>query len=235
MTRSTAQRTAGIGLLVGLILGPPDVPAGAQTGGAMPPPAIAVRPGPAGEQGQSRYPVSVMEGVLESAVEHGADVLTRRLRQSLPVPDMVMLTGTARAKGFRLDGYGMFFDVEVPTLRRSVAWSFRQLDQNDLGLQSALAALRSHIEQLGDSRKGLEQALQRVELQIGPVPAPAIAGVTAGPTGARAMAGSAAALPTMASGVSRAAVAQVAPQPRVPLSNDGLMDDPDGACAGRLR
>jgi len=124
-------------------------------------------------QVQSRYQIFVMEGVLERAVEHGADMLRTQVRAVMP--DTILIAGAARARGFRLEGYGMFFDVEVPALRRSVAWSFRMLDQNDLGLDSALKALRTHVQSIGDqaARENLDQALRRLELQVGPVAAPA--------------------------------------------------------------
>jgi hypothetical protein len=114
---------------------------------------------------ESRYQIGQMERVLEGAVEHGAAVMRDRLRSVFPAD--VLLTENARARGFRLEGFGMLFDVEVPSMQGSSIWSFRVLDQNDLGLQSALNALRSHIEAAGDAN--LQQALRRVELQVEPM------------------------------------------------------------------
>jgi hypothetical protein len=140
-------------------------------------PARAVaQPGPVppareSDSGQVRYQISVMEGVLERAVEHGARVMSQRVQSVIPE---TLLWGTAaQARGFRLDGYGVFFDVEVPALRRSVAWSVRMLGQGDGALTSALKSLRDHVQSLGDrqARAQLEQALRRVELQVNPVPA----------------------------------------------------------------
>jgi hypothetical protein len=45
-------------------------------------------------------------------------------------------------------------------------WSLRTLDQNDLGLDSALRTLQTHIKTAGDPN--LEQALKRIELQVNP-------------------------------------------------------------------
>jgi hypothetical protein len=42
-------------------------------------------------------------------------------------PDAPMLTGVPEVRGFRLDGYGVFFDVEVPALRLPVTWPIRNL------------------------------------------------------------------------------------------------------------
>ena len=121
------------------------------------------------EQRQLRYQIGVMERVLEEAVEHGGN-LTRDRLQALVPPDMLVSEG-ARVRGFRIDDYGMFFDVEVPTLlyQGTLPWMFRTLDQNDLGLASALETLRAVVQKTGDTN--LEQALKRVELQVTPVPA----------------------------------------------------------------
>ena len=113
-----------------------------------------------------RYQIGVMERILEEAVQHGADKTRDRIQSVLPPADMLLVTG-AQVRGFRLDGYGVFFDVEVPTLDTSLPLSFRMLDQNGLGLESALQALRQVTQKSGDAN--LEQALRRIELQLGPV------------------------------------------------------------------
>lgn len=142
-------------------------------------------------QRQQRYQIGVMERVLEQAVEHGAK-LTRDRLQAL-VPAEMLLSGNARVRGFRIDSYGVFFDVEVPTLETSLPWMFRTLDRNDLGLDSALKTLRAVVEKTGDIN--IEQALKRIELQVAPAsvggPAPAVnAATTASRPGARALTGS---------------------------------------------
>ena len=81
-----------------------------------------------------------MERVLEGAVEHGVANIRDRL-QALG-PTELLISDNARARGFRLDGYGVFFDVVVPSLDTTVLWSIRTLDQNDLGLESALQGAR---------------------------------------------------------------------------------------------
>ena len=142
--------------IAGLVLGMSGVLAAAQNESTAR--AIA-------DQKQLRYQIGVMERVLEGAVEHGAAVTRDRLQALLPA--QMLLSENARVRGFRLEGYGVFFDVEVPSLSGTLAWSFRTLDQNDLGLESALKALQAHIEAAGDPN--LRQALERVELQVGPM------------------------------------------------------------------
>lgn len=110
---------------------------------------------------EARYQIGQMERVLEGAVEHGAEVMRDRLQAVMPA-DM-LLAENARARGFRLDGYGVFFDVEVPDLGGTL-WSLQSLDRNDLGLEAALQRLR----QAAGNDVDAQQALRRVELQVSP-------------------------------------------------------------------
>jgi hypothetical protein len=127
-------------------------------------------------QKQARYEIAQMERVLEGAVEHGVANIRDRL-QALG-PTELLISDNARARGFRLDGYGVFFDIVVPSLDTTVLWSIRTLDQNLLGLQSALRELEAHVKQSGDVN--LEQALRRIELQVDPL---LVARSTTSPTG----------------------------------------------------
>ena len=88
---------------------------------------------------EGRYQLGQMERLLEGAVEHGATVMRDRLQAVMPA-DM-LLTENARARGFRLDGYGVFFDVEVPDLGGTLTWSYMTLDQNALGIEIG----RAHV------------------------------------------------------------------------------------------
>jgi hypothetical protein len=124
---------------------------------------------------RQRYQMRVMEQVLERAVEHGATLTRERLRAYLPA-DM-LLTENARVRGFRLEGYGMFFDVAVPSLEGTLPWMFRVFDQNNLGLDSALRTLRSFVDSASPGDENVQQALKRLELQVQVVPsmpAPAV-------------------------------------------------------------
>jgi len=126
-----------------------------------------------------RYQLGVMESVLEQAVEHGVDKTRDQMKALLPPAEMLLATST-RVRGFRQEGYGVFFDVEVPTLDTSLPWSFAVLDQNGLGLASALESLRTVVQKTGDTN--LEQALRRIEVQLAPmtVQAPAAQPVSQG-------------------------------------------------------
>src|SRR5438874_12929684 len=113
-----------------------------------------------------RYQVGQMERVLEGAVEHGVTVTRDRLQTLAQTPADMFVSDNAHVRGFRLEGYGVFFDVSVPSFNASLTWSLRTLDQNDLGLDSALKTIQSYVKNSGDV--GLEQAYKRVELHVNP-------------------------------------------------------------------
>lgn len=178
-------------------------------------------------QRDQRYQISTMERVLAGAVEHGARVTRDRLQAIVPA-DM-LLSDNARVRGYRLEGYGLFFDVAVPMLEGSLTWSFRTLDQNDLGLESALSALRALVEKTGDTN--FEQALKRIELQVAPVSltASSTADRAAVMPGARSLTGSAATAPADAPAASTAAASAPA------AAADPILDDPEEAYRAEVR
>ena len=111
---------------------------------------------------EARYQIGQMERLLEGAVEHGATVIRDRLQAS--VSGDMLLTETARARGFRLDGYGVFFDVEVPSLEGTLFWNTRALDQNGLELTEAWQRLKALA--LGSNDVDTQQAARRIELVL---------------------------------------------------------------------
>ena len=116
---------------------------------------------------ESRYQIGQIERLLEGAFDNRP---SGRRSQAAIMPADMLLTENARARGFRLDGYGVFFDVEVPNLEGTLPWSFRTLDQNDLGVGNALQTLRSYIQTSATNDVALRQALERIELQLTPGP-----------------------------------------------------------------
>jgi hypothetical protein len=135
---------------------------------------------PAPEQMRVRFQIAAMEGVLERAVQLGA----RRLSQQVQAvsPDMLVIAGAARAKGFLLDGYGVFFNVDVPALRRSLAWSFTQLGRPDGSVETAIASLKRNLPSVNDpaARREMDDAIQRLARIVGPIRGPVPGGVAPG-------------------------------------------------------
>ena len=144
---------------------------------------------PSASQMQARQEVSALEGVLENAVRYGAQMLTGHV-QNANVPDMVMLTGMARARGFRLDGYGIVFDVEFPSIRRSVMWSMRAL-RPDKELLARMREMRKEMQGAGDAAarqaldrdiRDLEAQIKEYDQQVGPVTPATSNAAASGPT-----------------------------------------------------
>ena len=116
-----------------------------------------------------------MQQLLEEAVTRGVQVV----EQQLPTvaPQLLFFAGPVQARGFVLDGHGMFFDVEYPVVRRSLLWSMSALDGMDVGMSAALRDLRARMLSLpeGPGQAGL-QAIAEMEAQLyGSRPSPASA------------------------------------------------------------
>ena len=125
------------------------------------------------EQVKARQKIFMMEGVLERAVQLGVDNLRRRVRAVMP--DAALLQGGApQVRGFRLEGYGVFFDVEVPALRRSLAWSLQTMNQTGMALARDLAQMRAFVQAIADPqvRADFDRTLLRIQQQMGPTPQP---------------------------------------------------------------
>src|SRR5258708_2923983 len=108
-----------------------------------------------------------MEALLTNALQKGAQDLAQRMAASEPGSRFV--TGTGRARGFALEGYGVFFDVEVPGMKQSLVWSaemLRQIQQAD--------NLRQYIATSSDrpARRLAEVELGRLERQMNSVRPP---------------------------------------------------------------
>ncbi len=131
-------------------------------------PAVAWGQMRAPDQQRRRDQIQLMEGVLSRAVRLGAEQVNRRM-QAID-PTMTVITGQARARGFVLEGYGIFFDVEVPTMSASAVWSMMTV-QRDMQVAASLEAMRRALASLpeGPKLQEAQEALQRVARQVGPV------------------------------------------------------------------
>lgn len=136
-----------------------------------------VPPTPAGQAARSsgeqdrleaRYQIAMMETALEFAVQRGAHAITRTM-QGIG-PEAILISSTPQARGYRLEGYGYFFSVEVPMLRPSLTWTLRELSRPNPAINNALEELKRHVSAVSDApaRRTLEQALKRVETEVAP-------------------------------------------------------------------
>jgi len=193
-------------------------------GGASAQTAEAPRQNTEADQIRARQRIFIMEGVLEHAVQVGVDNLRRRLRAIVP-DDALLQGGAPQVRGFRLDGYGVFFDVEVPALRQSLAWSIRTINETGNALARDFAAMRAFMRAIPDPRvqAEFERTLRRVQQQVSPAPqAPALASAApAGQVSAQTV-GSQAIAPQSVG----------APEPDIPAAAEidpALLNDPSDA------
>jgi hypothetical protein len=129
-------------------------------------PVAAQEPAKPIDMGEMRHHIYVMEGALARAVDYGAKKLNKEMLDVMP--GVFMLAGEAQARGVYLDGYGVFFDVQVPMLRQSMIWSLRMmLDQDDAATQAAITDIRKHLQGITDpaTRAALERSLKQLEVQ----------------------------------------------------------------------
>jgi hypothetical protein len=115
-----------------------------------------------------RTQIQLMEGVLARAGSIAAEGFGHQLQQV--EPGMTVTIGQSRARGFVLEGYGIFFDVEVPELRGTVVWS-QLMMQRELELSNALTLLQRALQEMpeGPSRQQAQRAVQLLAAQTGPV------------------------------------------------------------------
>ncbi|HWK09805.1 MAG TPA: hypothetical protein VNR64_07135 [Vicinamibacterales bacterium] len=140
-------------------------------------PALAQSAAPAVAQPETATPalqndgrqqqVRMMEGVIVAAVRNGAEGMARQLQ--VAEPGSLIVTGTARARGFALEGYGVFFDVDVPQMKQSVAWSTMTL-LREARRQQLHQMLASNADP--ELKRRARAELQRLDGAAGPVPIP---------------------------------------------------------------
>jgi hypothetical protein len=128
----------------------------------------AAQPAPtqADAQSKRRYQVRVMEGALVGAVSHGAGQVSRQLQ---PVSqNLLLLSGAARARGFVLDGYGVFFDVEIPAMRESALSIMRTFEPDITAMRRTLEQLQQAVQRVPDPihKTALDQSLRKLEALV---------------------------------------------------------------------
>lgn len=107
-----------------------------------------IRPSP--EQRSRQDKITIMEGTLQASVGVAARQVTQRVKS---VDSNASLTfGVPRAKGFPLEGQGVFFYVEIPTLDLSVMLSMEQIERS-LQQRAEQQQSRGDPQQVSDVRR----------------------------------------------------------------------------------
>lgn len=124
---------------------------------------------PAAVADSRRHSIRMMEAVLSRAVLGGAEQLAEQLGNG--IPNMSFFTGQARAHGFQLEGYGVFFHVEIPEMQSSLVMSVTTLERDE-AVASALESVRRAMGAVPDGAPKIqaETGLKRLEVLVGPMP-----------------------------------------------------------------
>jgi hypothetical protein len=139
------------------------------------------------EKLQRIYHIRQLEGVLTNAVKAGASTMAYQLQMAEP---SLFVTTTARTRGFELEGYGVFFDVDVPAMLQSAVFSV-QVRQDQLQYVETLRAAIADVKVNPQMRRVAEMELARLQrLGLGPAvpsqpvaaPQPAAQGVVSAQT-----------------------------------------------------
>jgi hypothetical protein len=118
---------------------------------------------------RARQKISVIEGMLERAVQNGANNFSRQIQAAAPNAEgMAMLMGAPLVRGFPIEGTGVFFDVQMPSLQLSMVWPLRYTQGADPATIATLADLRRTLETVGDpqTRVQMERAVRQLEQQL---------------------------------------------------------------------
>ena len=107
-------------------------------------PAAAQGAGPAVVERAEADPLTAQIQVLEHVLSRAVALSARGVEQQMPpwTPGLMLFAGPAQVRGFRLAGYGVFFDVECPVLRQSILMSM------DMMMGADLRRIRRALEQL---------------------------------------------------------------------------------------
>ena len=149
----TRNRFVAVPLVIAfVVLAAPAVPRAQQE-----PPAEALK---------LRKEIQLMEGVLARAGAVAAQSVGSELQKL--EPGLTMFIGNSRARGFIMNGYGIFFHVEVPALSGTVLWS-QMVTQREMQFGTALAMLKRALEDMpdGPSRRNALQAVSTLDRQAG--------------------------------------------------------------------
>jgi hypothetical protein len=125
---------------------PPQQPATVSTPPASPvDAAIVPMPLTEAELRRRRDAIDAMEGMLPKKISAAAKETMREVEavQQQPVP--FLQNSQPRAHGFHLDGYGVFFYVEIPGVRSTVTSIFEEMRRQQQPASADRAAARSSM------------------------------------------------------------------------------------------
>jgi hypothetical protein len=122
---------------------------------------------PGAEQMRRHEQINLFEGTLEKAVTNAARHVAKDVQSR--TSNANFFTGDARAKGFILDGYGVFVYVEIPALDLSLTLMNYQLEQSVERLERD-----AQRKAEGDAAKGEASPVSNRTTELKTEPAPVV-------------------------------------------------------------
>jgi hypothetical protein len=113
------------------------------------------------DQQQRHDQISVLEGTLVGAVKVAASRVAKDVQAR--TPNANLFTGDARAKGFILDGYGVFVYVEIPALDLTVSLMVDQIERDLQRRASGDNAVANTVANKVDAPPSAKETLRGVE------------------------------------------------------------------------
>ena len=119
------------------------------------------------EQIHARQQIAQMEGVLQQAIQHGADLVYAQLRAVLPDPPR--LGSQPRVSGFKLPGYGIVFNIDVPMIQLPILYEVLLREREYRDALAQLQAMRNQWSSMSPGRERDQKldAINRFERQLG--------------------------------------------------------------------
>ena len=117
------------------------------------------------ERIRTRQDLATMEGVLQRAIVSGAENVIAQMRRVVPERPRLV---AARVGGFRLPGYGLVFDVQVPKLDLPILYFMTLRDMQERNMWMQMQQLRTRVEVMpvGPERSQLAQQILQMEQQL---------------------------------------------------------------------
>jgi hypothetical protein len=114
----------------------------------------------AADQLRRHEQLSVFEGTLVGAVKLAAGRVAKEVQARTPSANL--FTGEARAKGFTLDGYGVFVYVEIPAIDLTLSLMVDQIER-DLQRRAADSVSANNVANKVDGPPSAKETLRDVE------------------------------------------------------------------------
>jgi hypothetical protein len=113
-----------------------------------------------------REAIDAMEGMLPTKVRAAAKDTMREIEALQQQPVNFLTTSQPRARGFHLEGYGVFFYVEIPGVRSSVTSLFREelqrrADRTNSGGEGSASRTVERTSMPFDANASYTQAVKR--------------------------------------------------------------------------